>query len=197
MGIFREDILEVVPHLRAFARSLTGGDVHFADDLVQDTVVNALQAQSQFEEGSNLKAWLFTILRNRFRSVIARKHVKSEIGDEDLERLSVVPAYQESKLEVMAFKQAFKQLSPAHREVLVLAVIQGYSYDKIAELCGCEVGTVKSRVNRARNLLKKMLVGDEHEVAPVADERPARERGARLRTTGHDPDRVESAHFLS
>jgi RNA polymerase sigma-70 factor, ECF subfamily len=190
MSVFREDVLEVVPHLRAFARSLTGGDVHFADDLVQDTVVNALQAQAQFEEGSNLKAWLFTILRNRFRSVIARKHVKSEVGDEDLERLSTVPAYQESKLEVMAFKQAFRKLSPAHREVLVLAVIHGYSYDRIAEICGCEVGTVKSRVNRARNLLKKMLVGDDETVeAPVA-ERPAASPESLRRRFGRDEEEV-------
>ena len=179
MSVFREDILEVVPHLRAFARSLTGGDVHFADDLVQDTVVNALQAQSQFEEGSNLKAWLFTILRNRFRSVIARKHVKSEIGDEDLERLSTVPAHQESRLEVMAFKQAFMQLSAAHREVLILAVIHGYPYERIASICGCEVGTVKSRVNRARNLLKKMLLGDEE----VATEAPVTTRQQASGTT--------------
>ena len=175
MSMFREDVLEVVPHLRAFARTLTNGDPHFADDLVQDTVVNALQAQSQFEEGSNLKAWLFTILRNRFRSVIARKHVKSEIGDDDLERLSVVPAFQESRLEVMAFKKAFVKLSPAHREVLVLAVIHGYSYEHIAEICGCEVGTVKSRVNRARNLLKAMLY-DEDE-APNGERGEARKSG--------------------
>ncbi|SNB64500.1 RNA polymerase sigma-70 factor, ECF subfamily [Arboricoccus pini] len=162
--MFREDILQIVPHLRAFARTLTNGDPHFADDLVQDTVVNALQAQSQFEEGSNLKAWLFTILRNRFRSLIARKHVKSEIGDDDLERLSTVPAHQESRIEVMAFKKAFVKLSPAHREVLVLAVIHGYSYEHIADICGCEVGTVKSRVNRARNLLKAMLLDDEAEI---------------------------------
>ena len=187
MSVFREDVLEVVPHLRAFARSLTGGDVHFADDLVQDTIVNALQAQSQFEEGSNLKAWLFTILRNRFRSVIARKHVKSEVGDEDLERLSTVPAHQESRLEVMAFKQAFKQLSPAHREVLVLAVIHGYSYDRIAEICHCEVGTVKSRVNRARNLLKKMLIGDEIAEETGRIERPVGNR--RAPRVGRDSDR--------
>jgi RNA polymerase sigma-70 factor, ECF subfamily len=189
MSVFREDILEIVPHLRAFARSLTGGDVHFADDLVQDTMVNALQAQNQFEEGSNLKAWLFTILRNRFRSVIARKHVKSEIGDEDLERLSTVPAHQESRLEVMAFKQAFLQLSAAHREVLVLAVIHGYPYERIATICGCEVGTVKSRVNRARNLLKKMLLGDEE----VATEAPAITRHQASGATRHD-DITRSHH---
>jgi RNA polymerase sigma-70 factor (ECF subfamily) len=178
MSVFREDILELVPHLRAFARSLTGGDASFADDLVQDTILNALQAQHQFENGSNLKAWLFTILRNRFRSVIARKHVKSEVFEEDLDQLSSVPATQESRLEVIAFKKAFKALSVTHREVLVLAVIHGCSYERIAEICGCEVGTVKSRVNRARAMLKALLLGDEVDERPVAA-RPAASRPAR------------------
>ena len=80
MNVFREDVAALVPHLRAFARSLTGGDLHLADDIVQDTIVNALQAQHQFTPGTNLKAWLFTILRNRFRSVIARKHVTAEVA---------------------------------------------------------------------------------------------------------------------
>ncbi|MCB1884415.1 MAG: sigma-70 family RNA polymerase sigma factor [Geminicoccaceae bacterium] len=146
-----------MPQLRAFARSLTGGDIHLADDLVQDTIVNALQAQSQFTPGTNLKAWMFTILRNRFRSLITRKHVKSEVQDDDLERKWWTPATQETGLEVAAFKRAFARLSGAHREVLVLVGVHGMRYEQIAEICGCEVGTVKSRVNRARTLLKKML----------------------------------------
>lgn len=161
MGIFREDVTALVPHLRAFARSLTGGDVHLADDLVQDTILNALQAQSQFTPGTNLKAWLFTILRNRFRSLISRKHVTAEVADDDLEKKWWAPAHQESVIEVTAFRRAFRQLSPAHREVLVLVAVHGLPYEQVAELCRCEVGTVKSRVNRARNLLKKMLLEDE------------------------------------
>ncbi|MFO1071597.1 MAG: sigma-70 family RNA polymerase sigma factor [Geminicoccaceae bacterium] len=149
-----------MPHLRAFARSLTGGDVHLADDIVQDTVVNALQAQHQFTPGTNLKAWLFTILRNRFRSVIARKHVTAEVPDDDLERYSWVPAEQESRIEVAAFKRAFGTLSATHREVLVLVAVHGLPYEQVAAICGCEVGTVKSRVNRARAMLKKMLLED-------------------------------------
>ena len=172
MGLFREDVTALVPHLRAFARSLTSGDVHLADDLVQDTILNALQAQAQFTPGTNLKAWLFTILRNRFRSLITRKHVTAEIQDDDLERKHVTPAHQESVVEVTAFRRAFRVLSPAHREVLVLVGVHGLSYEQVAHICQCEVGTVKSRVNRARNLLKRMLLeGDlplRKEDLPVA-----------------------------
>ncbi len=161
MSVFRDDVVALVPHLRAFARSLTSGDVHFADDIVQDTIVNALQAQHQFTPGTNLKAWLFTILRNRFRSLIARKHVTAEVVDEDLERHYWVGAEQESRIEVAAFKRAFRMLTAAHREVLVLVAIHGLPYEEIAEICGCEIGTVKSRVNRARAILKRMLLEDE------------------------------------
>jgi RNA polymerase sigma-70 factor (ECF subfamily) len=178
MGVFKEEVAALVPHLRAFARSLTSGDVHFADDIVQDTIVNALQAQHQFTPGTNLKAWLFTILRNRFRSLIARKHVTAEVADDDLERHYWVAAEQDSRIEVAAFKRAFKTLSATHREVLVLVAIHGLPYEEIARICGCEVGTVKSRVNRARGILKRMLLEDE---LPVdARKLPNAERGATL-----------------
>ena len=161
MSIFRDDILVIVPHLRAFARTLTRGDTALADDLVQDTIVNALQAREQFRPGTNLKAWLFTnYLRNRFRSVVARRHVTAEIGADDLGELSAVPPEQESRLEVTAFKRAFRTLRPAQREVLVLAGVHGLSYERIAEICGCEIGTVKSRVCRARLQLKQLLAGE-------------------------------------
>ena len=178
MNVFREDVAALIPHLRAFARSLTSGDVHLADDVVQDTIVNALQAQHQFTPGTNLKAWLFTILRNRFRSVIARKHVTAEVADDDLERHYWVAPEQESRIEVAAFRRAFATLSGAHREVLVLVAIHGLPYDEIAEICGCEVGTVKSRVNRARAILKKMLYEDALPIDPK--KLPAAERAGRL-----------------
>jgi RNA polymerase sigma-70 factor (ECF subfamily) len=182
MPIFREEVAALVPYLRSFARTLTGGDTSFADDLVQDTIVNALQAREQFTEGTNLKAWLYTILRNRFRSVIGRKHVTAEVAEDDLEHLSWVPPEQESRLEVAAFKRAFQALKPNQREVLVLVGVHGLPYERVAEICGCEVGTVKSRVNRARATLKRMLVGDEG----AADETALLEqlRGEPRRTRG-------------
>ena len=156
----RADILPMVPHLRAFARSLTAGNVDQADDLVQDTLLQALKAWQRFTPGTNLKAWLFTILHNRFRSVVSRKHLKTEVASDNLERLASVPAFQEGRVEVLEFKLAFARLTPSHREVLVLHGVHGLPYEQVAEICGCEVGTVKSRINRARNLLKAMLLGE-------------------------------------
>ena len=179
MTIFREDIVALIPHLRSFARGLTGGNHSFADDLVQDTIVNALQAQEQFTPGTNLKAWLFTILRNRFRSLITRKHVTSEVElDDTIENRWWSPAYQETSIEIDIFRRAFRHLSPAHREAIVLAVVHDLPYEKIASILGCELGTVKSRVSRARALLRKMVLEgqlpvDEAKVtAKVRTERP-------------------------
>lgn len=161
MAVFRDDVVALVPHLRAFARSLAAGDAALADDLVQDTMVNALQAQHQFQPGTNLRAWLFRILRNRFLSIKARKYQTNEVYDEHLETRWSVPAYQEARIEIDALNRAFRALSVAHREILIYAVVQELPYEEVAEICGCAVGTVKSRVNRARAILKKMLLEDE------------------------------------
>jgi RNA polymerase sigma-70 factor (ECF subfamily) len=160
MSHTRDDILSLVPQLRAYARALTAGNADLADDIVQDTLMLALQGWHSFTPGTNLKAWLVQILRNRFHSVVSRKHVRAEIGVDDLSWLASVPAFQERRLEVLEFKRAFARLTPAHREALVLHAVHGLPYERIAEICGCEIGTVKSRINRARNLLKQMLLGE-------------------------------------
>ena len=180
MDVFREDVTALLPHLRAFARSLTAGDRQLADDIVQDTIMNALRAQHQFTPGTNLKAWLFTILRNRFKSVIVRKHVTAEVGDDDLDQQHWVAPEQESRIEILAFKRAFKTLSRVHREVLVLAVVHGLPYERIAEICGCELGTVKSRVNRARTALKQMLLDEDDPVSVAKAARGKLPGGQRL-----------------
>ena len=178
MAIFREEVAGLVPHLRAFARSLTGGDASLADDLVQDTIVNALQAQAQFTPGTNLKAWLFTILRNRFRSVIGRKHVTAEVANDDMSERFWIPPEQDSRLEVVAFRRAFMLLTPSQREVLVLVAVHGLTYERVAEICRCEVGTVKSRVNRTRTLLRRLLLdgapASATEALPSGQRHPAR-----------------------
>ena len=117
MSIVREDIVALLAHRRAFARSLTGGNRDLADDLVQDTLVNAMKAQDQFTPGTNRRAWLFTILRNRFRSVVTRRHVAAEVAVDDLESRWWTPATPDSGQEMDAFCRAFACLSPAHREV--------------------------------------------------------------------------------
>jgi RNA polymerase sigma-70 factor, ECF subfamily len=175
----RDGVVALLPHLRAFARSLVGGDrPHLADDLVQDTVVLALRGWRQFAPGTDLKAWLFRILHNRCRSVLRRKHVASEVHVEDLEHRATAPATQEGALEAAAFKRAFARLSRPHREVLLLAGVHGMAYERIAEVCGCELGTVKSRANRARALLRAMLAGDGE---PSSAERAAGEPWAKPR----------------
>ena len=186
----RDDILASVPSLRAFAISLSGNGDR-ADDLVQETLLRALANIDSFQPGSNLPAWLFTILRNRFRSVIARKHVTAEVPDDDLERHSWAPAEQESRIEVAAFKRAFRALSAAHREVLVLVAVHGLPYEQVAEICGCEVGTVKSRVNRARAMLKKMLLDDALPVDPR--KMPTAARAQRLEAP-EEADLLEAGH---
>lgn len=173
VGAVRQALTAQVPPLRAFARTLTGGDASFADDLVQDTMVNALQAQAQFTNGTNLKAWLFTILRNRFRSVVSRRHVTAEVSTENFDHLASVPPEQEAKLEVAAFRAAFRRLPPAQREALVLIAVDGLTYERAAEICNCEIGTIKSRMHRGRAQLKAMLLDGEDQPRPAARRLPA------------------------
>ena len=161
----REAMLALVPQMRGFARSLAR-DHDEADDLVQDALMLALDAWHRFVPGTNLKAWLFTIMRNRFLTVRARRHVTAEVGVTFLERLASVPATQEGHAELHDFKAAFARLGPSHREVLVLYGVHGLPYDEIARICGCEVGSVKSRMNRARNALKRMLLEDRSPPVP-------------------------------
>ena len=181
MTTLREDITALLPQLRAFARNLTGGDPHLADDLVQDTVVLALRACHQFTPGTNLRAWLFQILRNRFRSLVGRRRVKAEVVTDEVAHRMSVPATQDSGLVAAEFKRAFARLMPAHREVLVMVGVHGLRYDEVAEICGCELGTVKSRVFRARALLKAVLLG-EHDPADTLPPKAAPD----LRQGGRD-----------
>ncbi len=169
MRDFQTELVDQLPQLRAFARSLTSGNAALADDLVQDTCVNALRAQDQFEPGTNLRAWLFTILRNRFRSIVKRQQVRAEDPDDDLDRHAMAASPQAGSLEMMAFRGAFRALRPEHREALVLAVIHGLAYEDIAQICGVRVGTVKSRVSRARSELRAMLLEEpDHRLAAEA-----------------------------
>jgi RNA polymerase sigma-70 factor (ECF subfamily) len=153
----RDDFLPLIPRLRAYARSLTRGNVHLADDVVQDTVVLALQAWSRFTPG-NLEGWLLQIAHNRFHSLISRKHVTAEVFREDLATLGRVPAVQEQRIELADFARAFAALSREHREVIGLVVMHEQSYEAAARICGCKVGTVKSRLSRARAILKQTFL---------------------------------------
>lgn len=142
--------------LRAFAVSLTR-DATAADDLVQDTIVKAWTNLDKFQPGTNLKAWLFTILRNTFYSD-RRKH-RREVQDSDgIHAAGLVekPAH-DGRLAYGEFIRAFEQLSAEHREVLVLVGAEGFSYEEAAETMGVAKGTVKSRANRARARLSELM----------------------------------------
>ncbi|MEZ6022819.1 MAG: sigma-70 family RNA polymerase sigma factor [Hyphomonadaceae bacterium] len=157
---FKSDLIELLPSMRAFARSLTR-NVAQADDLVQDTLVKALANVDRFEPGTNLRAWLFTILRNHYYSQLRKS--KREVEDADgkfAARIAVRPE-QDGSIDLEDFKAAFQLLAPDHREVLTLVGASGCSYEEAAQICGCAVGTIKSRVNRARRKLADMLGLDE------------------------------------
>ena len=140
---------------------MISGDATLADELVQDTILKALEAQDQFRPGSNLRTWLFTILRNQYLSLLRRKRTRDEVGCDDPEQLGSVPAFQESGLEVLVFRNAFAALSAAHRTVLILVRVEGLSYDEVARITGCELGTVKSRICRARRELQRAFLDEE------------------------------------
>jgi RNA polymerase sigma-70 factor (ECF subfamily) len=175
---FKAELIELLPSLRAFARSLAHNPAQ-ADDLVQDTLVKALANVERFEPGTNLRAWLFTILRNHYYSQLRKS--KREIEDADgkfAARLSSRPE-QDGTVDLEDFKVAFAQLAPDHREVLTLVGASGCSYEEAAQICGCAVGTIKSRVNRARKKLSDMLGLDE-DGAPLSGEGRLIEDSARV-----------------
>jgi len=162
----RDAILAAVPSLRAFAISLSG-QVDRADDLVQDTLLRALSNIDRFERGTNLNAWLFTILRNLFHSEYRKR--RREVEDPEgayAGRLKVQPE-QGSRLDFEDFRAALDRLPHDQREALLLVGASGFSYEEAATICGCAVGTIKSRVNRARSRLAAILtVEDVEDLGP-------------------------------
>ncbi|MBI4275553.1 MAG: sigma-70 family RNA polymerase sigma factor [Rhizobiales bacterium] len=155
----REPLLAAVPSLRAFAISLCG-NVDRADDLVQETLLRALANIDSFQPGTNMPAWLFTILRNLFRSEYRKRRREVEDADGSLAESLKSHPEQMGRLEMREFRQALAQLPPDQREALVLVGASGFSYEEAANICDCAVGTIKSRVNRARSRLAKLLAID-------------------------------------
>lgn len=165
---FKGDLLATIPGLRAFAMSLSQ-NADRADDLVQETLVKAWDKQSSFQPGTNLKAWLFTILRNEFYSQMRKRG--REVQDSDgllTARLAVHPS-QPGRLDLDDFRRALEQLPEDQREAIILIGASGFSYEEAAEICGCAVGTIKSRVSRARNRLQEILdISGEADYGPDA-----------------------------
>ena len=152
----QDQLVGTVPNLRAFANSLCG-DPTRSDDLVQDTLIKAWTNLASFEKGTNLRAWLFTILRNTYFSELRKR--RREVEDADgahAARVSVLPD-QQVHMDVVDFKKAFGSLNDDQKEALLLVGAEGFSYMEAAKIAGAAVGTVKSRVNRARTALFKSL----------------------------------------
>jgi RNA polymerase sigma-70 factor (ECF subfamily) len=152
----KSDLIALMPALRAYARSLCPNQAT-ADDMVQEALVKALDNLHRFEIGTSLRAWVFTILRNTYYTALRKS--RREVEDADgahAARLCERPS-QDGVVDLEDFKRAFQRLSDDHREVLMLIGAAGLSYEEVAEICQCAIGTVKSRVNRARAKLGEAL----------------------------------------
>jgi RNA polymerase sigma-70 factor (ECF subfamily) len=156
---WREEVIALIPALRAFAWSLShnGSD---ADDLVQDTLIKAWTNKDKFEPGTNLRAWMFTILRNTYYTHVLRRRreVRDELGE--YAGMLKTPPTQDWSVALRSLQLALQQLPAEHREALILVGAAGLSYEEAAEICGCALGTIKSRVNRARARLLKIMDAD-------------------------------------
>ena len=173
----RDDLVAAIPNMRAFAISLCGNRDR-ADDLVQEALVKAWNHLDSFQVGTNLKAWLFTILRNAYFSELRK--TKREVADSDglLAARVAVPAEQHAHLDLKDLSNALAELPVDQREALILVGAEGFSYEDAASISGCAVGTVKSRVNRARAKLTELMNAPGSDAADVVaddnDERPAK-----------------------
>lgn len=186
---FRLALVECIPHLRAFARSLARNREQ-ADDLVHDAVVRALAAESQFCPGTNFKAWIFTILRNLYYNRWREQRVRSALLEDPALAAGHVGPSQEVALKLRDFKRAFWRLGADQREALVLVGASGLSYEAAAAICRCPVGTVKSRVSRARQQLMQPLQapagddGGDRDAAQDRDGKSPRRDGASRPSAG-------------
>jgi RNA polymerase sigma-70 factor (ECF subfamily) len=153
---FRRELVGLIPHLRAFARTLSG-DPTAADDLAQDAMMKAWDARASFEMGTNMKAWTFMILRNQFYSEKRRSWRQTQLDQEAAERTLVAVDNPEAPVALDELRLGLAMLPIEQREALILVGAGGFAYEEAAEICDCAVGTVKSRVSRARRALQGIL----------------------------------------
>lgn len=164
----KDELVEHLPAMRAFALSLCRNSAT-ADDLVQDTIIKAWTNIEKFKPGTNLRAWLFTILRNTYYS--HRRKMKREVADVDgifAAGLAGKPDH-DGRLQMKDFRAAFAQLTDEQREALILVGASGFSYEEAADMCGCAVGTIKSRTNRGRARLSELMQLGENEALEMTD----------------------------
>jgi RNA polymerase sigma-70 factor (ECF subfamily) len=156
---FEGALVALIPQLRGFARSLAL-DRDEADDLAQQALLKAWRARDSFTPGTNLKAWVFTILRNQFYQDRVRARRQQPLDDADLDRLTSAGAT-EDILDLDDLRRALGLLSPEHREAIALVCLAGLPYEQASEVAGCAVGTLKSRLSRARAALAALLEGTQ------------------------------------
>jgi len=155
-GRFKRELVALIPHLRAFARTLTG-DQASADDLAQDALMKAWDARASYQMGTNMKAWTFMILRNQFYSEKRRSWRQTQLDQESAERNLVAVDDPQAPVALDELRLGLGMLPAEQREALILVGAGGFAYEEAAEICGCAVGTVKSRVSRARRALQHIL----------------------------------------
>jgi RNA polymerase sigma-70 factor (ECF subfamily) len=182
---FKRELVQLIPHLRAFARTLTG-DATAADDLAQDAMMKAWDARASYQMGTNMKAWTFMILRNQFYSEKRRSWRSSQLDQEAAERTLVAVDDPEAPVALDELRQALNTLPEEQREALILVGAGGFAYEEAAEICQCAVGTVKSRVSRARKALHAILERGAYG-------RDGRAAGDAMRSILADADRLSAA----
>lgn len=153
---FKAELVSLVPHLRAFARSLTG-HAATADDLAQETMLSAWKSRDKFEPGTNMKAWTFTILRNKFYSLKRRSWRSAPLDQELAENTIIAASNPEHSLALDDVRHAMTMLPDDQREALILIGASGLTYEEASIICRCKIGTIKSRVSRARKELEAIL----------------------------------------
>lgn len=157
---FRKELLANLPHLRAFARGLSGRP-DYADDLAQEAAIKAWTARERYTPGTNMRAWTFAILRNHYLSELRRNRRQTDLDEGVAERMLVMDADQEGGLHLSDMETALSQLAPERREAVMLVGAGGFTYEEAAEIADCAVGTMKSRVARARAELNRLLDTDQ------------------------------------
>ena len=170
---FKDELVAEMGNLRAFAISLSGS-ASLADDLVQETLLRAWSKSDKFQPGTSLRAWLFTILRNIYYSNYRKRGREVQDSDGAYARRLIVSGDQESHLDLEDFRKALTKLPAEQREVLTLVGASGLSYEEAAEICDVEIGTIKSRLSRARSKLVELLALEVS--AHRSSERPALRR---------------------
>ena len=182
--VFQRELVTLIPHLRAFARTLTG-NATAADDLAQDAMIKAWDARASFQLGTNMKAWTFMILRNQFYSDKRRSWRSVQLDQEAAERTLVAVDDPGSPIALDELRMAMTMLPHEQREALILVGAGGFAYEEAADICGCAVGTVKSRVSRARKALQGILETGSYD-------RDGREAGDAMRSILADAERLSA-----